>query len=269
MALTGVAGIQQVTGFGATVITTGIAAAPGDVMVLMVETPDTITITSITDQINNPVNTVLRGTHTANGHKIWVYDELITSVVSNGYKVTFSPGVPATNPRDWVFAYCYKFHSNTQSGIRAIAFTDGGTAPSLVLPSVSATKPDDLLAMVWAAGNPLNGFPDTPPGMTFRGNSGSSPPWFRTGVWSEVWQSSLATGTRTTSDASIPQESWLYSLGVMMLIGQSGPLVAPPLRQRQRDDGLANSAPRQAGVSLNPPTSKQRSNRQGWTNTYL
>lgn len=48
-----------------------------------------------------------------------------------------------------------------------------------------------------------------------------------------------------------------------------GPDTPPPLRQRQRDDGLANSGPRQAGSSRNPPTSKQRSIRQGWGNTYL
>lgn len=43
----------------------------------------------------------------------------------------------------------------------------------------------------------------------------------------------------------------------------------PPLRQRQRDDGLGNSGPRQRGAAKNAPTSKQRSVRQGWNNVYL
>jgi len=42
----------------------------------------------------------------------------------------------------------------------------------------------------------------------------------------------------------------------------------PPLRQRQRDDGLGRAAPRQRSSGVRP-SSRQRSIRQGWRGTYL
>ncbi len=53
-----------------------------------------------------------------------------------------------------------------------------------------------------------------------------------------------------------------------MIVEVEGRDFAPPLRQRQRDDGLATSAPRQAGTARNAPTSRQHSIRQGSGNTY-
>lgn len=78
------------------------------------------------------------------------------------------------------------------------------------------------------------------------------------------------TGTRcgifTRFDQSAPGPDSFYDYGFSYLLA---PDIAPPLRQRQRDDDLAQGGPRQRGPAGNPPTSKQRSIRQGWGNTYL
>lgn len=132
--------------------------------------------------------------------------------------------------------------SNGQTAvvIAGLPVTYTGTVDLVTLTNLSVTSTDPNIRLVSSADTIHFEFDYTPPEDGHaRGSISISSPDFNA----------------TTLRRDSVLYSWSFDYGLN------------PLRQRQRQDGLAISAPR--GFTRNRPKSKQESTRAGWSGTYL
>lgn len=271
-------GIRSTIGQFFTVSTSGISndgTGPGGSIVdieagwsviLGVLLPDTQTVTSITNSLDaTDAGFTLVQSFTAQSYRLVFYEQRFDApVIDPIWRVDYGPSIPFdffTRAAGSTFLFDA---GSRDSFVRAITETDGADVDELVFASLQSAVADHILTYSISRGvgslvpkSPLNGAASS--GFNF----GLETRQFSTAE--QVWQSAAPTGTRR--HAAFTPGTVADGLGVMLLVGGDG--VPPPLRQRQRDDDLAQGGPRQRGTAANHPTSKQQSIRQGWRNTYL
>jgi hypothetical protein len=183
------------------------------------------TVTSI--NIRNPDGTengdsgfAAYGTHEAHGRKFLLFGKICGPTEPLRHIVTFTPAVPSGVT---IFGVIADFITDG-APIRTTAFVDTGTVGNtLTLPSVTAAAADDIYTMVW--NDPTGGsagqlYPVAP--LIGDAVMAQTDVNFIADAH-ESHQSSAPTGTRSYSCPS-PGTTYDAAIGVIMLVGQSGPL---------------------------------------------
>lgn len=182
--------------------------------VFAIITKSTVTVTNIQRLFPTAAGGwTFRSSSTAQGRTWWLYDKICDASEAIGYVVTLSGVAGALT-----WGVISDFYSGGDA-IRAVGYGDAASASTLAVPSLTATRADDLYSLAWGEDTDAQQLrPDSP--LT-RIGSGITQGGLHGEAARQVWQSSSATGTRsyTMTSAGVFDKAF----GVVLLVGDFDP----------------------------------------------